>query len=138
MIWNVSGTKSDNFGWIVLNFYYIKSDWFWSIKTLYWNINFEFFGKIVKNALPTSVHWVLCEQFLEALLGFSFRQRMWLRGSSNQSWEAQRQGFIKQSILKHVRYILNENYSLKVSVGSWNCKFVTFIRLVRKIGSYEY
>ena len=48
----------------------------------------------------THWHWVLCEQFLEALLGFSFRQRMWLRGSSNQSWEAQRQGFIKQSFLK--------------------------------------
>ena len=63
------------------------------------------------------------DSILEALLGFSFRQRMWLRGSSNQSWEAQRQGFIKQSILKPVKYILNENYSLKVSVCSSNCKF---------------
>ena len=32
----------------------------------------------------------LCGQFQEALLGFSFRQRMWLRGSSNQSWEVLR------------------------------------------------
>ena len=36
------------------------------------------------------LYWTLCGQFQEALLGFSFRRPMWLRGSSNQSWEVLR------------------------------------------------